>query len=278
MKANKRQSVRGKWSVVVFCAAVMLACLLIGVMVAYNKLRDLYLEQCVIVDVTRQVKISSGKMVKASLVAEEFGLRNGANLGLIDYDEKRRAILKKIPNIRSIKVTRHLPDKVTIEVEERRPEVRMNVVGQRKETVRVADADGMVFRCQRDTAMLPIVREHREKVTGIGSELKGRSLAALRLLEVAKAGDAAEGVSVKLGILEVDVSKPDYLLATLGDYSNAKIAWDGMDQPTEANQVNLEKRLKMLRDTLKVASRTGIRVWNATLDDRVFADRKEPLQ
>ncbi len=277
MKANKRQSIKGKWSVVVLGAALLLVALLVGVMVAYNKLRDLYLEQCVITDVTRQVEVNSGKMVKGSLVAEEFGLRNGANLGLIDYDEKRRAIMKKIPNIRSILVTRHLPDRVTIQVEERRPEVRMNVVGSRKDTVRVADADGVVFRCQRETAMLPVIREHREKATVIGGELKGRSLAALRLIEVAKAGDAVEGAGVKLGILEVDASHPDYLQATLSDYSQAKVAWEGMDQPTESNQKNLEERLKMLRDALNVAAGTGIRVWNVTLDDRVFADRKEPI-
>ena len=276
MKANKRQSIKGKWSIVAFCAVVVLMALFVGVMMAYNKLRDLYLEQCVIVDVTRQVEISSGKMVKGDIIAEEFGLRNGANLGMIDYDEKRKAILKKIPNIRSIVVTRHLPDRVTIQVEERRPVVRMNVVGARKETVRVADTDGMVFRCQRNTGLLPIVREHREKVTAIGSELKGRSLAGLRLWEVAHEGDAA-AVGVKLGILEVDASHPDYLVATLGDYSQAKIAWEGMDQPTESNRKNLEMRLKMLREALGAAKGLNVRVWNVTLDNRVYADKREIL-
>ncbi len=278
MKANKRQSIKGKWSVIVICAAVLLAGLFIGAMVAYNKLRELYLEQCVIVDVAAQVRINSGKMVKAGVVAEEFGLRDGANLGMIDYDEKRRAILKKIPNIRSIQVTRHLPDKVTIRVEERRPEARINVVGVRKETVRVADSDGMVFRWQRDTAMLPVILEARGKVTAIGNELTGRALAALRLLEVAKAGDDAAGVKdVKLGIWEVDASHPDYLCARMSDYSKLKIAWDGMDNPTESNLADLEKRLRRLRDSMKVATGVGIRVWNVTLEDRVFADRKEPL-
>ncbi len=276
MKANKRQSIKGKWSIVAFCAVVVMVALFVGVMVAYNKLRDLYLEQCVIVDVTRQVEISSGKMVKGDIIAEEFGLRNGANLGLIDYDEKRKAILKKIPNIRSIVVTRHLPDRVTIQVEERRPVVRMNVVGARKETVRVADTDGMVFRCQRNTGLLPIVREAREKVTSIGSELKGRSLAALRLWEVAHEGDAA-AMGAKLGILEVDASQRDYLVATLGDYSQAKIAWEGMDQPTESNRKNLEMRLKMLREALAAAKGLNVRVWNVTLDNRVYADKRELL-
>ncbi len=276
MKANKRQSIKGKWSIVAFCAVVVMVALFVGVMVAYNKLRDLYLEQCVIVDVTRQVEISSGKMVKGDIIAEEFGLRNGANLGLIDYDEKRKAILKKIPNIRSIVVTRHLPDRVTIQVEERRPVVRMNVVGARKETVRVADTDGMVFRCQRNTGLLAIVREAREKVTPIGSELKGRSLAALRLWEVAHEGDAT-ATGVKLGILEVDVSQRDYLVATLGDYSQAKIAWEGMDQPTESNRKNLEVRLKMLREALAAAKGLNVRVWNVTLDNRVYADKRELL-
>lgn len=270
MKANKKRSIKGKWSILAFCALLVLAGLLVGVMVAYNKLRDLYLEQCVITDVTAQVSINSGKMVKADIVAEEFGLRNGANLGLIDYKKCRESILKKIPNIRAISVTRHLPDKVTIVVEERRPVVRVNIVGVKKETVKVADTEGMVFRCQRDTAMLPVVREVREKATGIGEKLSGRTLAALRLIEAASTGE-------KLTILEVDVSPRDYLRATLGDYSQAKISWEGMDQPTESNKKNLLAKLKMLREAVNSSVGAGTVVWNATLDDRIFADKKELL-
>ena len=42
----------------------------------------------------------------------------------------------------------------------------------------------------------------------------------------------------------MDISKPDYVSATLGrSYSTAKIAWEGMDDPSPASRAELARRL-----------------------------------
>ena len=264
---------RGKVLAVVGLVAVVGAA--IAVAAAYGKLRDLWLEQCVIRDATAQVRVTHGRMVMPDVIMDEFGLRNGANLALIDFDERRRAVLKKIPNIRAIDVRRHLPDRVSIDIEERVPVARMNYRGNRGDPGKVADTDGVVFIWQRGTEMLPVIREPQAPGTATGCALTGRTLAALRLVEAVREPGYGE-----LGILTVDVSKPDYLVATLADYSTLKITWAGMDEPTAANRGNLVRKLEGVLKAMRTRVSQGPTTWNATDDSDkgyVYAESKGTL-
>ena len=245
---------------------------MVGVFIAYEKLRKLWLEQCVITDKTTQVQVSSGKLVKADAVEAAFGLSNGANLALIDFAAKRKEVLEKYPAIRDISIERGLPNMVSISVVEREPVVRMNLRGQKADTGRVADTEGVVFQCRRGTGLLPIVREAQAPGTAVGKQLSGRTLAALRLIEICRIPELQE-----LGILEVDVSKQDFLCATLSDYSTAKIAWAGMDDPDAHTTADLIKTLKNLRNAIKSQVGQGVKTWNATSTDYIYADTKEKI-
>jgi hypothetical protein len=88
MKDNKIKR-SNNTGLVASAIAVLLVILALGAVFGYEKLRELYLEQCVITDMPSQVQISSGKMVHPSTIAEELGLRPGANLALIDFTAKR---------------------------------------------------------------------------------------------------------------------------------------------------------------------------------------------
>ena len=269
MKANTIKQSGHKGLVVVLAAALMLAAAA-GLMFGYASIAEKYREQCVIEDMAEQVEITSGKMVKPDVIAENMGLRKGANLATIDFAEKRREILEKIPTLRAISVTRRLPDKVYIVAEERTPVAKMGVRGQRKTTGRVVDAEGMVFLCQRGTQLLPTISEPRGPGTQPGHAVKGRALAALQLLETCREPEFAE-----LGVQDVDISKPDYLLATLGDYSRLKIAWDGMDSPSAKSKTELRGRLTLLVQTIRSRIGAGARTWNATMPNNIFADTQE---
>lgn len=274
MKQNKIEE-SGHKSVYLVLALVFVAAVGVALAVAYGKLRDIWLEQCVIRDPSVQVTVTSGMMVKADVLAEEFGLRKGANLALIDFDEKRKAVLAKIPNLRSVSVSRTLPDKVTIAAEERTPIARMNIRGRKSETGRVVDTDGVVFVWQRGTQMLPVIRELQAPGTAVGGRLSGRSLAALRLIESSQEAGRSE-----LGVLEVDASRPDYLLATLGNYSRAKVAWEGMDEPNEATRKNLDRQLTLLTKAIQSRIGDNTLIWNATdtsTPGRIYADSKGNL-
>ena len=179
MKANKIER-KFPFGLVV-AATLLLAAVGLGVVVGYDKLKDIYLEQCVIRDMAAQVEISSGNMVKADVIAENLGLRKGANLATIDFAQKRAELLARVPNLLSIRISRKLPDKVVVSTEERTPVARMGLRGVRGETGRVVDTEGMVFIWQRGTQTLPVIRETTPPGTPKGDRIEGRTLAALRL-------------------------------------------------------------------------------------------------
>lgn len=281
MKKNRieKSGKAGVWKKVF--ALVALAALAVGAWRFGVALRKAFLAQCVITDMPAQVSIATGQTTKEGVVLELFGIRKGVNLAEIDFAEKREKILAKYPAIRSATVRRHLPDKIEIHIEERVPVAKMNEVadrraGKMKSTGRVVDLDGVVFMKSAGTEALPTICERAGSATKPGARLSGRAKAALELLSLSRQSPYSD-----LGIMRIDAAGPDYLLAILGDYSPAKIAWEGMDdQPSPASRKAMEKRLSHLRKSvLSGVAPAGTRpvVWNATEPDRVFADTKEPI-
>lgn len=272
MKTNRIER-RGKNPLALLVAGIIVAALAVALAAAgFGKLRALYLEQCVVTDLSRQVSVTSGTMVKADVIQDVLGLRAGANLATIDFVAKRRELLERIPNLLSVRITRQLPDRVTVVTEERTPVARIGATGSRANLGRVADAEGVVFCWQRGTQTLPVVRVAEPSAVAPGNRISGRALAALRLVEACQDPKLSE-----LGILEVDSTPHDYLLATLGNYSKLKIAWEGMDEPSPAAQAALMRCLGNLHDAMRSKVVPGVVIWNATIEGRIFADTQEKL-
>jgi len=272
MKANKIEKGRHRGLIAAGVIILLLVLLIGGVKFGYDRLRAVCQEECVIRDMTEQVEITSGKMVLPSTIAEELGLKVGANLATIDLAAKREALLARIPNLRAIRISRRLPDKVIVIAEERTPIARMNIRGRRTVTGRVVDTDGVVFVCQRGTQTLPTIYEPQEPGTRPGCRIKARTLAALRFIEACREPDFLE-----LGVLDVDTSKHDFLVATLGNYSKVKILWEGMDEPTTASRKDLTTRLTRLRDAIRSKITPETVIWNATVPGEIFADTQRKL-
>ena len=285
MKAN-RLDTGGKKRIWLFMLAVVAtAAAATGAVFAYQKLHELWISQCVVTDVSRQVSVKTGKNLKAEQITYALGLTNGANLALIDFRKEHSRVMNNIPIIRSLAIARHRPDRVDIVVEERAPVARMGVVDERGVarrgiTGRVVDSEGVVFQLQTPgTQTLPTVFERAGRFTKPGQRLEGRALAALRLLEFCRDGEAAE-----LGIQRVDATRPDCLFAILGNYSQANIAWTGMDSPTAETRAAMEKQLMHLVKAYKTRLATpsngiaSVVVWNATEPGVVYANTKEPIQ
>ena len=265
MKANKiEQPHRGRR---VLAVTAMATVVLVAMVAGFGKLKDLYLEQCVLKDVSAQVSIKSGKMVKADVIAEKLELKPGVNLATIDFKRGREKLLKEIPTLRSVSITRHLPDKLSITAEERIPVAKMGLHGRRGLTGRVVDEEGVVFPCLRGTQLLPTIVE-TSPATAIGQKLKDRSLSALRLILACR-----EPKNSELQVLNVDTAKPDYLMATLGgSYARVKITWEGIDEPGSHGYDGLAARLSNLKKAMHTEAAIGVKMWNATMPNRIFAD------
>lgn len=269
----------GKKKILVALGTAAATLLCAGLAFGYVKLRGIWIGQCRITDVSRQVSVEGNQYISRGTVLDLMGLKNGENLATIDFGEKRREALKRAPIMKSVTIQRRLPDRLEISIEERTPVARMNVRGNKTVTGRVVDSEGVVFVRQPNTSALPFIYEERSKATAGGKTLGAMSMAALRLIQV-----SARQKYSSLGIISVDATKPDFLVAVLSDYSRAKFAWEGMSDGGDSGAAALEKQY----DRLFKAVKSGIArhssggaspiVWNATRPDCIYADTKEPIQ
>ncbi len=270
MRKNENRKLQPRRSLAWIIGLLLLIAAGVGVSLVYQKLHTLWIEQCRITDVAAQVTVQTGDYVKRDTILVLFGLKKGANLAQINFRQKHREVLERVPNIRELKIQRHLPNRVTILVEEREPIARMNIIGATRPSGRVVDAEGVVFDRQANTSLLPIIYEGKT-FTKKGQTLSGRASAALELVKLCQTREF-----LSLGVLSVDTTHKDHLIATLGNYSRAKIAWPEMDDA----QMDSTAILSPLLTKLKEAIRTGgsaVKVWTVTHPTRIVGDTKDPI-
>ncbi|MBP5790899.1 MAG: FtsQ-type POTRA domain-containing protein [Kiritimatiellae bacterium] len=263
----------------ILLAIAMICAMAAGVYMAYVKLHGLWTAQCAVTDVTKQVSITGNQYTNDGVVLDVLDIKNGANLAKIDFCKAREKALAKIPGIKTMTIQRHLPDRLEITIEERIPVARMNVKGNKRITGRVVDSEGMVFSRQPNTSTLPFIYEDKARATPIGKSLSGRQLAAVRLAEISQ-----EQRFASLGILSIDTTHADFLVAILGNYARANIAWENMDSPTAKTAASLEEQFGNLFSAVKAniarhsSGAASAIVWNATQPGYIYADTKEPIQ
>ncbi len=259
IRRTRQNSQRTRW--IAAAVILLLACgaAVAGMAVAVGTLRDMWREQCRVTDRELDVVITSGKMVHPDIITLCFGLTNGANLATIPFAELRTKLLARIPNIRDLKIERRLPNRVTIDVIEREPAVRVAPVKGHADTGLVADLDGVVFPFSSNVSALPVIREAEKPGTPPGKHLVGMAAAALRLVDAAAAPELAS-----LVVQEIDTSHKDYLLVTLGDYSRAKIAWDHMLDDSRQARESLKRQLRHLSSVIASRVITQPTLWTAT--------------
>ena len=250
-------------------AAIALA--VCGLAAAFNRLNEIFERQCCLTDAGEQVEVVAGKILPPRLFINHFNLTNGVNLADVPFAELRERLIRDMPNLRDIRIVRTIPDKVRIEIVERVPVVRIIGTGTNANPNYTADSEGKVFWYpRRDTALLPIIREAKKDTSAAGAKLSGMAMAALRLLEEAENPDFAI-----LKIQEVDTFKQDYLFATLGDSSRAKIAWEDMESDSKVSRESLRRQLTRLSQAMKSSIAAGTKLWNATdwgVPGRIYAN------
>lgn len=264
---KKRQVV----ALISVAAVAVTAIVSIGATIAFKKLKHTYELQCCVTDAGEQVEVVTGKIVPARLIINHFGLTNGMNLAHVPFAELRERLMKDAPNLKDVKIYRTLPNKVRVEAIERVPAVRVIGSGANANPNYTADSEGVVFWYpRRDTTLLPIIRETAKSTSTPGSKLSGAALSALWLLE-----EAADPEYSVLKIQQVETFKQDYLFATLGDSSRAKIAWEDMDKDTKASRTSLRRQLKRLSQAMQSNVAAGTKLWNATdwgVPGRIYAN------
>ena len=185
-------------------------------------------------DVRRNVEVSAGKRLTPDSIYQLLKLTDGMNQFLRPIEKERLSLLAREPNIKELKIVRHLPDKMSISIIERSPIARV----QTKDGGWVVDEEGVPFIRYAGTEHLPIIRgvDLPAQIQS-GNRVHGMAMAAVQLVSNMRR------VNVKLRLLELEVVKEDYLFLTMSDHRQVKFAWNEM--LAEKNEV--EQKAQLLR-------------------------------
>jgi cell division protein FtsQ len=157
------------------------------------------------------IELSGSKFVAPAAVESVFVTDREVSIYRIPLEERRRE-LERIPWVRTATITRLLPDRVAVAVEERQPVAFLWT----RHGIELMDGDGVILDSPPEVSWtFPVLRGIPERESP--GQRKTRMESYLRLMEglrVAGVGDAAE-------ISEVDLSDPANLTAVVADKAGA---------------------------------------------------------
>jgi hypothetical protein len=215
--------------------------------------------------VLRHLDIQGGTTLKSDVMrdylAELLGLREGVNLFAVNLTRTRNELMREQPSIREMTLMRRLPDRIEIRIIEREPVAR---IGNRAAGL-VVDREGFLFHRYVGVATLPAILGLEGVAVDSGKRLADMPQAAVDLIT------ALDRAPVRLPLVTVDVSREDYLLLTLADRKQVKLAWEGMEKNGGASHEALRRRLAELSRAINSEAGRNRRLWDATVPGRIYS-------
>ena len=209
--------------------------------------------------VLRAIEIEAGDTITRDRICEYLKLREGMPLFAIDIARRQREFLRDAATIRSLTITRRLPDRITVNLVEREPLARL----ARKPLA--VDSEGFIFVRYLGIETLPCLSGYPGDQIVPGARVAGMARAALELFEVLKDN------TLPLLIVDVDVSREDCLDCTLSDQRRVKLAWKHLGDRDARSRRFLLAQLKGLAAAMNSERGQGRGLWDATLPGRVYA-------
>lgn len=276
VKRRKSSGMAAKVAVCALAAVALVAGAWFGIGWTLRRLGEICDEQCRVENTADKVEVATGMLIPRETVMYAFNLTNGVNIATLDFAAMRTNFLGLVTSVRDVRIEKHLPDRVKIDVMERIPVARMMTMVSREGAARVTDEDGYVFNYPRRDLIvsLPVVRDPTARMTRQGERLGGMAAAAARLVKYVHAFHR------ELGVVDINTSGQDYLEATLASGAVARIAWAGMTErdPVPAAAVaSMERQVDRLTKAIESGLVPNAAIWNATdYADKGFVTGNDP--
>lgn len=207
-----------------------------------------------------------GHSVTAQTVRDLTGIAEGTNLFAVNLSQAAAQFLKKKPEVRSIALERHLPDAMTIEVDERTTIARLGRWGSYG-----VDRDGWVFPVKTGTRDLPVISGAGESGLRPGTVADREVLNAIDVIEACNRSHVGERVR----IASLDVGTKGLVELYLAAGERIKLAWTGIGTATPEARAALDRKLGQLATALRISEERGRRLVNL---DLTFNDQYAPAQ
>jgi len=203
--------------------------------------------------------IKGGEVITPELIREYTQIHEGMNLFGFDGEKIRGDFLRRAPNVKSLEISRHLPDALRIAVIERVPLARMGTRGHL-----VADREGVVFGLHSRSSGLPVIDGYKGSRLRPGSRISGLAMAALQVLEV------CDSPALGLRVEVVETNHEDRLVLRLPGRVSVKLSWPGMGEETPESRKHLLTKLARIVRTLQSRKGRRLRTLDATHDDDIY--------
>jgi len=212
----------------------------------------------------KNLNVQEGAVITRDLIKEYTQIREGLNLFAFDIVKVRKDFIRQSPNVKSMKITRQLPDTMSVSIIERKPIAR---IGRRSPFV--SDGEGYVFGLRLGGAELPIITGYRDSGLKPGSRLQGLAIAAaLELLE------CCNDQSVGLQVAEIEVNNPEQIVLYVpegGKVKEVALSWPDMGKRTGRSRHELSVRLSNLVESMRSNKGRASSRFNATLDGQIYS-------
>ena len=212
--------------------------------------------------VIRHLDIKDGAMMTESLIREYTRIEEGMNLFGVNIGQVRADFLSRAPSVKSMQISRLLPDTLRIEITERMPVARLGWKGPL-----VVDRVGTVFVFKSQSDHLPFIIGYRGDGLRPGSKLHGTALAGLEVFDVCD-----DHPALGLNIEAIEVDNGDRLTLRLADRKAAKLAWEEMGTASKGSRRDLLMKLGMLSRALRSDEGRNLSSFNVTLDGRIYGN------
>lgn len=214
---------------------------------------------------TLEIKTEKGAVISPDLVREYTQLSEGMNLFEFNIRKIRDEFMHNAPNLQSMKISRHLPHTLKIDMMERVPLAQL---GWRKALV--ADSEGCVFARRPGSGDLPVITGYSAESLRPGSRIHGMGLASLHIL------DACSNPKLGLHVVSVHAGKKEHIAVRIrhnGKKKEIDLNWRDMGERTRKSREDLLKKLSAWAIFLETEKGRKLTHFDGTFDDRIFGKR-----
>lgn len=207
-----------------------------------------------------------GATITPAHVREYMKIGEGTNLFAFNLFTLRSNFLRKATIAKSVKIQRHLPDTLNVDVVERTPIARLGRWG-----ILALDREGFVFPLRAGGRDYPVITGYTDTGIKAGGRVDQMVMNAIEFIDICNRTKLGEQIK----IASIDVSEKSRLEMCLTAGERVKIGWEGMDQSPPDLRKKAENKLITLASALRASEERGRRLVNL---DLTFSDQYIPAQ
>lgn len=210
-----------------------------------------------------RIAIKNDAVAAHDFIRGEKKINEGTNLFAFDIDELQKEFLERATSYKAIRITRFLPDTLTVEVEPRIPVARVG-----RWSSLVTDNDGVVFPAPGRTKTLPTISGYRKGELAPGTQMRGQAIAAIQLVSV------CDNPRLGLAVEAVDVGNAEHIevKAKYGGRSRSiSLTWEGMGIRSADTRLKLLRKLGRWVQVMQSEAGMNRSRFDGTYPGRIYA-------